>query len=161
MQTIEEYKAYTKQLEGEVNTWRDAYNAIVIERNQLLKQLKKGENDVHKPDNEGRGSDCEQSRNGGGQRTELEVALAKKCLRLHEQLVKVNNQRNEFLEGLYTAFLRIEKAGGEALKAKRLADLTANEKSSEKRTKELKEQLKGIIGNGTGESKQGSGAGEA
>ena len=66
MQTIEEYKEYTRQLEGEVKTWRDAYNAIVIERNQLLKQLKKGENDVHKHDNEGRGSDCEQSRNGGG-----------------------------------------------------------------------------------------------
>lgn len=161
MQTIEEYKEYTRQLEGEVKTWKDAYNAIVIERNQLLKQLKKGENDVHKPDNERRGSDCEQSRNGGGQRTELEVALAKKCLRLSEKLAEVNNQRNSFLEGLYTALLRIEKAGGEHLKAKRLADLTANEKSSEKRTEKLKEQLKGIIGNGTSESQQGSGAGEA
>ena len=161
MQTIEEYKAYTKQLEGEVKTWKDAYNAIVIERNQLLKQLRKGENDAHKPDNEGRGNDCEQSRNGGGQRTELEVALAKKCLHLSEKLAEVNNQRNSFLEGLYSALLRIEKAGGEHLKAKRLADLTANEKASEKRTEKLKEQIKGIIGNGTGESQQGSGAGEA
>lgn len=97
----------------------------------------------------------------GGQRTELEVALAKKCLRLSEKLAEVNNQRNSFLEGLYTAFLRIEKAGGELLKAKRLADLTANEKASEKRTEKLKEEMKGIIGNGTGESQQGSGAGEA
>ena len=161
MQTIEEYKEYTRQLEGEVKTWRDAYNAIVIERNQLLKQLRKGENDVHKPDNEGRGSDCEQSRNGGGQRTELEVALAKKCLHLSEKLAEVNNQRNSFLEGLYSALLKIEKAGGEHLKAKRLAYLTANEKASEKRTKELQEQLKGIIGNGTGESKDSGGNGEA
>lgn len=97
----------------------------------------------------------------GGQRTELEVALAKKCLRLSERLAEVNNQRNSFLEGLYSVLLRIEKAGGEHLKAKRMADLTANEKASEKRTKEMKEQLKGIIGNGTGESQQGSGAGEA
>ena len=160
MQTIEEYKAYAKQLEGEVKTWRDAYNAIVIERNQLLKQLRKGVNNVHKTDNEGRKNDCEQSKTVG-QRTELEVALAKKCLRLSEKLAEVNNQRNSFLECLYAAFLRIEKAGGEHLKAKRLADLTANEKASEKRTKELKEQLKGIIGNGTGESKDSGGNGEA
>lgn len=26
MQTIEEYKAYTKQLEGEVGKWHHAYN---------------------------------------------------------------------------------------------------------------------------------------
>ena len=161
MQTIEEYKEYTRQLEGEVKHWHDAYDAIIVERNQLLKQLRKGENDVHKPDNEGRGNDCKQSRNGGGQRTELEVALAKKCLRLSEKLAEVNNQRNNFLEGLYSAFLRIEKAGGEHLKAKRLADLTANEKASETRTEKLKEEMKGIIGNGTGESQQGSGAGEA
>ena len=66
MQTIEEYKAYAKQLESEVKTWKDAYNAIVIERNELLKQNRKGVNNVHKPDNEGRENDCEQSRNGGG-----------------------------------------------------------------------------------------------
>ena len=161
MQTIEEYKAYAKQLESEVKTWKDAYNAIVIERNQLLKQLRKGVNNVHKPDNEGRENDCEQSRNGGGQRTELEVALAKKCLHLSEKLAEVHNQRNSFLEGLYSALLKIEKAGGEHLKAKRLAYLTANEKASEKRTKELQEQLKGIIGNGTGESKDSGGNGEA
>ena len=98
---------------------------------------------------------------GGGQRTELEVALAKKCLHLSEKLAEVNNQRNSFLEGLYSALLKIEKAGGEHLKATRLAYLTANEKASEKRTKELQEQLKGIIGNGTGESKDSGGNGEA
>lgn len=27
MQTIEEFKEYTAQLEGEVKNWRDAYNA--------------------------------------------------------------------------------------------------------------------------------------
>ena len=73
----------------------------------------------------------------GGVKTELEVALAKKCLRLHEKLVEVNNQRNEFLEGLYTAFLRIEKAGGEALKTKRLANLDANSKTAFKRAVKL------------------------
>lgn len=43
MQTIEEYKAYTKQLEGEVGKWNHAYDALVIERNQLVNHLKSTE----------------------------------------------------------------------------------------------------------------------
>ena len=58
MQTIEEYKEYTKQLEGEVKTLHDAYNAITIERNQLVKRIKEleAENRWHrcdKPNDEG------------------------------------------------------------------------------------------------------------
>lgn len=34
MQTIEEYKAYTKQLENEVGKWHRAYDALMVERNQ-------------------------------------------------------------------------------------------------------------------------------
>lgn len=40
MQTIEEYKTYTKQLEGEVGKWHNAYDALVIERNQLVSRIK-------------------------------------------------------------------------------------------------------------------------
>lgn len=40
MQTIEEYKEYTKQLEGEVGTWHNAYDALVVERNQLVKRIR-------------------------------------------------------------------------------------------------------------------------
>ena len=43
MQTIEEYKAYTQQLEGEVGKWHHAYDALVIERNQLVNHLKSTE----------------------------------------------------------------------------------------------------------------------
>ena len=43
MQTIEEYKAYTKQIEGEVGKWHHAYDALVIERNQLVNHLKSTE----------------------------------------------------------------------------------------------------------------------
>lgn len=39
MHTIEEYKEYTKQLEGEVGTWHNAYDALVIERNALVSKL--------------------------------------------------------------------------------------------------------------------------
>lgn len=98
---------------------------------------------------------------GGGVKTELEIALAKKCLRLHEKLVEVNNQRNEFLEGLYTAFLKIEKAGGEALNRKRLADMEANRTAALKRAQKLENELKELINDGTGESKEGRGTGEA
>lgn len=43
MQTIEEYKAYTKQLEGEVSKWHHAYDALMVERNQLVNHLKSAE----------------------------------------------------------------------------------------------------------------------
>lgn len=39
MQTIEEYKEYTKQLEGEVGKWHNAYDALVIERNAIVIKL--------------------------------------------------------------------------------------------------------------------------
>ena len=39
MQTIEEYKEYTKQLEGDVKKWHNAYDALVIERNALVSKL--------------------------------------------------------------------------------------------------------------------------
>ena len=39
MQTIEEYKEYTKQLEGEVGKWHNAYDALLVERNLMAKTL--------------------------------------------------------------------------------------------------------------------------
>jgi FtsZ-binding cell division protein ZapB len=39
MQTIEEYKEYTRQLEGEVGKWHHAYDALMVERNQLAREL--------------------------------------------------------------------------------------------------------------------------
>ena len=50
MQTIEEYKAYTKQLEGEVGTWHHAYDALVIERNQLVSRIKELEGQLKRKD---------------------------------------------------------------------------------------------------------------
>lgn len=46
MQTIEEYKAYTKQLEAEVGKWHKAYDALIIERNTLVSKLAKYESPV-------------------------------------------------------------------------------------------------------------------
>jgi FtsZ-binding cell division protein ZapB len=39
MQMIEEYKEYTRQLEGEVGKWHHAYDALMVERNQLAREL--------------------------------------------------------------------------------------------------------------------------
>lgn len=44
MKTIEEYKAYTRQLEDEVGKWHHAYDALMVERNQLAKRVKELEN---------------------------------------------------------------------------------------------------------------------
>ena len=48
MQTIEEYKAYTKQLEGEVGKWHHAYDALMVERNQLVNRIKELEKQLKK-----------------------------------------------------------------------------------------------------------------
>ena len=50
MQTIEEYKAYTQQLEGEVSKWHHAYNALVIERNALVRKILETEKSVEVKD---------------------------------------------------------------------------------------------------------------
>ncbi len=39
MQTIEEYEAYTRQLESEVGKWHHAYEALMVERNQLVNRM--------------------------------------------------------------------------------------------------------------------------
>ena len=38
MQTIEEYKEYTKQLEGEVKQWHDAFDASQAQVKELTKE---------------------------------------------------------------------------------------------------------------------------
>ena len=39
MHTIKEYQRYTRQLEGEVGKWHHAYDALMVERNQLARGL--------------------------------------------------------------------------------------------------------------------------
>lgn len=46
MQTIEEYRAYTRQLENDVGKWHHAYDALLIERNALVSRLLKYEPNV-------------------------------------------------------------------------------------------------------------------
>lgn len=48
MQTIEEYKKYAKQLEAEVGKWHHAYDALVIERNQLVNRIRELEQHLKK-----------------------------------------------------------------------------------------------------------------
>ena len=46
MQTIEEYRAYTRQLEAEVGKWHHAYDALIVERNALVCMLLQHEKHV-------------------------------------------------------------------------------------------------------------------
>lgn len=48
MQTIEEYKSYTRQLEAEVGKWHHAYDALMVERNQLANKIIKLETEIKK-----------------------------------------------------------------------------------------------------------------
>ena len=53
MQTIGEYKEYTRQLEGEVGKWHHAYDVLVVERNALVNRLLKYEKTVNIRNEEG------------------------------------------------------------------------------------------------------------
>ena len=48
MQTIEEYKKYAKQLEAEVGKWHHAYDALMAERNNLVKKVMHLEDEIFK-----------------------------------------------------------------------------------------------------------------
>ena len=48
MQTIGEYKEYTRQLENEVGKWHHAYDALMVERNQLVNKIIKLETEIKK-----------------------------------------------------------------------------------------------------------------
>ena len=37
---IEEYKAYTRQLKNDVGKWHHAYDALMVERNQLVNRIR-------------------------------------------------------------------------------------------------------------------------
>ena len=67
---------------------------------------------------------------GGGSHSELEVALAKKCLSLYDRLGQINNERNEYFEAIYSATLKFDKATDGALKRKRASELAAMSKAA-------------------------------
>lgn len=60
---------------------------------------------------------------GGGKHSELEVALAKYAIDIHEKLDSVNNRQNTLFEALYGIYVKATNAAGEDLKNKRLKDL--------------------------------------
>ncbi len=67
---------------------------------------------------------------GGGSNSELEKALAKKCLSLYEKLGQINNERNELFECLYGIGIKISKGRfADQFAAKRKADLMKQSKS--------------------------------
>ena len=47
MQTIAEYQQYTTQLEKEVGRWHHAYDALMVERNQLANRLMELEQEIN------------------------------------------------------------------------------------------------------------------
>ncbi len=76
-------------------------------------------------------TDCQnivnQNLRGGGN-SELEVALAKKCLSLYDRLGEINNERNEYFEAIYSATVKFEKATKGTLMHKRAAVLARDSK---------------------------------
>ena len=95
-------------------------------------------------------TDCQnivnQNLRGGGN-SELEVALAKKCLALYDRLGEINNERNEYFEAIYSATVKFEKATKGTLMHKRAADLARDSKAHFATAVKLDTELKGLFDN--------------
>ena len=88
-----------------------------------------------------------ESLQGGVKNTELEIALAKKCLALYDRLGQINNERNEYFEAIYSATIKFEKATKGTLKHKRAADLARDSKAHFATAVKLDNELKGLFDN--------------
>jgi len=82
---------------------------------------------------------------GGSNHSEIEVALAKKCLSLYDRLGQINNERTEYFEAIYSATIKFEKATKGALKHKRAADLERESRSHFAQAVKLDGELKELI----------------
>lgn len=84
----------------------------------------------------------------GGGNSELEVALAKKCLTLYDRLGEINNERNEYFEAIYSATVKFEKATKGTLMHKRAADLARDSKAHFATAVKLDTELKKLATEG-------------
>lgn len=109
-------------------------------------------------------TDCQnivnQNLRWGGGNSELEVALAKKCLALYDRLDEINKERNEYFEAIYSATVKFEKATKGTLMHKRAADIERDSKAHFAAAVRLNGELKEMM-DGTCKDKDGRGTGEA
>ena len=71
---------------------------------------------------------------GGGSHTELEIALARKCLDLQSALHKVNELQQTYFDMLNSIHHYIEKKAGERIQDRRAKDLKSELKSDLKQS---------------------------
>ena len=83
----------------------------------------------------------------GGGNSELEVALAKKCLSLYDRLGEIKNERKEYFEAIYSATVKFEKATNGNLMHKMAADLASGQQGAFQQAVKLDNKLKGLIDN--------------
>ena len=100
MQTIEEYKAYTRQLEGEVGKWHHAYDALMIERNELVKKVMHLEGEIFKAPKQPKDTEIDTLASGSRNLNEAIEAMAAELeeLRKHEVQWDLDKARIKELE---------------------------------------------------------------
>lgn len=90
-------------------------------------------------------TDCENIANKAKtEHTDLEIALAKKCLSLYEKLGEINNEKNTLFEAIYSASLKFDKATNGQLRNKRAKDFERQSEALVKRAEEMKIELEGL-----------------
>lgn len=86
------------------------------------------------------------SLHGGGNYSELEIALAKKCQSLYEAVSSINAERSIFFDALYSVDCTIHKAAGDCLKKKKISDIEGQEKYAISLLEKLKKEKGEIDG---------------
>lgn len=86
---------------------------------------------------------------GGGNFSDLEIALAKKCLKLYDRIAEINAMQTEYFNALYSIRCTVDAHAGEHLKEKRIKDLEGTSKAAFAKALELNRELEKEKGNGT------------
>ena len=84
MQTIKKYQEYTKQLEGEVKTWHDAYDALKIENSRLVNTLMQNKKTI----------ETTAAELDGLRKRELEFDMAQAKIKELEEQLTISEERN-------------------------------------------------------------------
>ena len=99
---------------------------------------------------------------GGGNYTPLEIELAKMAYRYRCKIAEMAESKALMFDALFSAYCALQNSPfGADLLHKRAATLASQSKAHIAEAVKLDNQLKGIINDGTGESKDRGGNGEA
>lgn len=86
---------------------------------------------------------------GGNKFSELELALAKKCIHLYERVETLNEERNKFREALKSVYITCDKVDGDKFREQHKKNLECTAKGLFKQILKLNAEKENINGTPT------------